>query len=63
MKKILPIIAIGILLLSGIGTLAINLEKIDNVQIETITEMFEIDISSLKIIENNDYIEVFRRGN
>ena len=58
MRKILPILVIGILLLSGIGTLAINIEKIENVQIETITEMFEIDISSLKIKDDNEYIEV-----
>ena len=58
MKKMVPIIIIGILLISGIGAIAVNVEKNTNMQSEIITDMFEIDISTLKITDNNDYIEV-----
>jgi hypothetical protein len=64
MRKLLPIIVVGILVLSGIGTLAINIEKtnnikLENIQSETIIEIIEVDVASLKIVDsNNDYIEV-----
>jgi hypothetical protein len=58
MRKILSIFVIGVFLISGIGVLAIDNEKINNAHIETINEMFEIDTTTLKIIENKDYIEL-----
>ena len=64
MKKYLPIMIVFILIISGFGALAINVERIkdiesQNITSETITETVEIDVSSLRIVDNNkEYIEV-----
>ena len=60
MKKLLPILVVEILVISGFGALAINVENTNNIHEETITEIIEIDVSSLKFVDsNNNYIEVF----
>jgi len=58
MKITLPILLVGILITSGFGALAINIEKTNNVQ-ELITATINIDITTLKI-DNKDsnYIQV-----
>ena len=58
MKITLSILLVGILITSGFGALAINIEKTNNVQ-ELITATINIDITTLKI-ENKDsnYIQV-----
>ncbi len=59
MKKLLMILLIGILVISGIGAQAINVENTNNVHEGTITEIIEIDVSSLKIVDSdNDYVTV-----
>ena len=59
MRKSLPILVVGILIISGFGTLAINVENTNNITVGDITEIIEVDVSSLKIVDSdNDYIEV-----
>ena len=59
MRRIFPILIIGILFISGFGALAVNIEKTNNLETETITETIEIDVSSIKIEDNGKkYIEV-----
>ena len=60
MKKLLPMLVVEILVISGFGALAINVENTNNIHEETITEIIEIDASSLKFVDSyNNYIEVF----
>jgi len=59
MNKLFPIIIVGVLIVSGFGTLAINVENKKIIQSETITELVKIDTSSLKIIDSDkDYLSV-----
>ncbi len=59
MKKILMILIVGVLIISGIGAQAISVENTKNIHEETITETIEIDLSSLKIADSdNDYVTV-----
>ena len=59
MKIVLPIILVGILITSGFGAIAINIEKTENKQ-ELITESIKLDISSLKTIDKDDnYMQIF----
>ena len=59
MKTLLPILIVGALIISGFGTLAINIEKTNNMQIEQIIETINIDISTFKIENKGDnYIKV-----
>jgi len=59
MRKLLLILVIGILIASGFGTLAVNIEKTNNIETGIIAELIEIDVSSLNIIDDdNEYIEV-----
>ena len=52
LKKILPILAIGILVLSGLGAVGTN-----NVEVEIQSDSFEISFSSFTIEEyNQDYV-------
>ncbi len=43
MRKLLIILVIGILIFSGFGTLAVNIEKTNNNEKVSITELIEID--------------------
>ena len=54
MNKLLPVLIVGILIVSGIGTLAINIRNTNEIQTETINELLEVDVSSLKIVNTND---------
>jgi hypothetical protein len=61
MRKIIMILLAGVLVISGFGTLAANVEKTNFVQAETQTEieMLEIFTPSLRIVESDkNYIEV-----
>jgi len=59
MEKFLPIIIVGILIISGIGAVAIGNEPIDEYKTEEIFEDFNIDYSSFYIKESyENYIEV-----
>ncbi len=59
MNKLLPILVVEILIVSGIGTLAINIQNTSDIQKETINELLKIDASSLKIENSNDnYLSV-----
>ena len=59
MKKSLPLLVVIILIISGFGTLAINVENNNNLQTETIAEQIKIDITSLTITNSDkDYIEI-----
>jgi len=59
MKKLLMILIVGVLVISGIGTQAISVEKTNNISAETITEIIEIDFSSLTVADSdNDYVTV-----
>ena len=59
MKKLIPCILVGILILSGIGVQALNIENTTYKDEESIIETVEIDSSSLRIIESsNEYISV-----
>jgi hypothetical protein len=59
MRKIIMIILAGALVISGLGTLATNIDKNNFVQPETVTEMLEIDTPSIRIVEvERNYIEV-----
>ena len=60
MKKFLPILVVGILLISGFGAIAININKSNNIiEQQSLSETIEIDVSSLKINDkNNEYFEV-----
>jgi len=59
MKKILMILIVGVLIISGIGAQAISVENTNNISAETITEIIEIDFSSLKIADSDkDYVTV-----
>lgn len=63
MQKILPILVVGLLVISGFGAIAVNVDiKNDNdrpVKTNTFSELINVEVSSLKISEkNNDYIEV-----
>ena len=59
MRRIFPILIIGFLFISGFGALAVNIEKTNNLETETITETIEIDVSSIKIEDSGKkYIEV-----
>jgi len=58
MKIFLPILVVGILIISGFGALASNFEKTKNTQ-ELINEIINIDISTLKIEDKgNGYVQV-----
>ena len=60
MKKFLPIMLVGVLVISGFGTLAINAKDTDSVNFENILQNVEIDFSSLKIVDfDKDSVEVF----
>ena len=59
MRKILPILIIGILIISGFGTLATNVKNEINLEKNTFSERVNIDLSSIKIFEsNNEYLEI-----
>jgi len=59
MKKMIPILLIGILVISGFGAEAINSEKTRYQKSNIITEAVEIDISTLEITDNNKkYIDI-----
>jgi len=58
MKKLIPIIIVAILVISGIGVQAINTGTVDKV---TINETIQVDVSSIKFVEK-DYIEVSLEG-
>jgi len=59
MKKILMILTVGVLIISGIGAQAISVENTNNISAETITETIEIDFSSLKVADNDkEYVTV-----
>jgi sulfite exporter TauE/SafE len=58
MKKMLPILIVAILIVSGFGTLAKNVESV-NAKNENIKNTIEADISSIKFIERSDnYLEI-----
>jgi len=59
MKIILPILIVGVLITSGFGAIAINVEKTNNEQIQQITEKIKIDISTLKIEDKDSkYVQL-----
>jgi hypothetical protein len=59
MKKLLPLLVVVILVLSGLVAADIKADLPSNVFAEAITEIIEIDFSSLKVIDSDkDYIEV-----
>ncbi len=59
MEKFLPIIVVGILVISGIGAVAIGDDPIEEYKIKEIFEHINIDYTSLEIKESNeDFIEV-----
>ena len=64
MRKLLPILVVGILVISGLGALATNTNKTSELKTQTFTEMtinekISTDITTFKIKENNNnYIEV-----
>ena len=59
MEKFLPILIVGILVISGIGAVAIGDEPTDEYEIEKIFEHINIDYSSFYIKESyENYIEV-----
>jgi len=59
MQKIVPILVVGILIISGIGAVAVSKETIDEGKINKITQNLNIDSSTLKIKESQeDFIEV-----
>ncbi len=58
MRKLVPILVVVILIVSGIGALATNVEN-TKIKTENITSILEADISELKFIESkNNYLEV-----
>ncbi|MBN2603558.1 MAG: peptidase C25 [Candidatus Thermoplasmatota archaeon] len=60
MEKFLRIVLVGILVISGFGTLAINAEKTNSVNFENILQSLEIDLSNLKIADvDKDSVELF----
>jgi len=64
MRKLLPILVVGILVIGGFGALATNIKKTNNINLETTTEMMitekiETDVSSLKVVDSDyNYVEV-----
>ena len=59
MKKLIPLILVGILLINGFVVFAANVKNSENVQTEIINETIEIDASSLKFKDtHNDFIDV-----
>jgi hypothetical protein len=59
MRKIFPILIVGFLLISGFGALGINIERTNKLETETLTEIIDIEVSSIKIKDNGKkYIEV-----
>jgi len=59
MKKILPIVVVGFLVLSGLGTVAVINGNINDTEFETKTEMFSMLFSSPVIKENDrNYVDV-----
>jgi hypothetical protein len=59
MKKILSILMVHILVLSGLGAVAINGDNTNNIYLETSTEIIKIDFPSLTLVEsNNDYVKL-----
>ena len=64
MKKLVPIIIVGLLVINGFGALAITVEKNQPIRAETINKTVGFDLSSLRIIDDSsDYIEVSVDGN
>ena len=58
MKRLLPVLVVVILIVSGLGTLAKNVESV-NANKENIKNTIEADISSISFVETNDnYLEV-----
>jgi hypothetical protein len=59
MKKILSILMVHILVLSGLGAVAINGDNANNANLETSTEVMKIDFPSPMLVEsNNDYVKL-----
>ena len=59
MKKLIPFILVGILIISGIGAQALSDESTTNSYENTITETVGVDISTLKITDEDDnYLNV-----
>lgn len=59
MKTILPIFVVVILIISGFGALAVNIEKTEETQFQTITEKIKLDFSTIKINEKDEnYLQV-----
>ncbi|UCF50673.1 MAG: peptidase C25, partial [Thermoplasmatales archaeon] len=58
MRKLLPILVVVILIVSGIGTLAKYVEKTE-LNAENITNIVEVDLSTLKFVDGkNNYLEI-----
>jgi hypothetical protein len=59
MEKFLPIIVVGILVISGIGAVAVSDDTINDYEIKSISENINIESSSLLVKQSNeDFIEV-----
>ena len=59
MKKILSILMVHILVLSGLGAVAINGDNTSNAHLEISTEIMKIDFPSPTLVEsNNDYVKL-----
>ena len=59
MKKILSILLVHILVLSGLGAVAINGDDTNITNLETSTEIMKIDFQSPTLVEgNNDYVKL-----
>jgi len=59
MKKILSILMVHILVLSGLGAVAITSDNTNNANLETSTEIMKIDFPSPTLVEsNNDYVKL-----
>ena len=60
MKKLLPIIIVGILVVSGLGAVAINNETNNDLNAKRTTELFKLEFSQPIIKENDmNYVEIY----
>ncbi len=59
MEKFLPILVVGIFVISGIGAVAVSEQTFDEYKIEGISDSINIDFSSIQIKDSNeDFIEI-----
>ena len=59
MKKLVPILLVGLLVINGFGALAVSVQKTHHVQPETINNTLAIDATSLRISASGEkYLEI-----